>query len=367
MTRDEIQQEILSGLSPPIHGLLTLAPRVGKTKMAISIIKNEKPKSILYVTPSTELRDKDIPNEFIKWKAKSYLNKTTIICYASLAQHKGNYDKIILDEYQFLTPVNSLPFFNNQITYNTIIGLSGTDPKHFEKKELYRKLNLLILSKMSIDEAVEANLIAPYNIEVIFCELNSKNKNVKGGSKTKSFMQTEESMYNYLTKRIAKKIVNNETVPKAFYFSRMRFIYNLKSKNDFAKKFINKLKGRTLVFTGGIEQAENMLKHTYHSQTDNKDLLLFQEGKVNSLACVNSGGIGFTYEGVDNFVIVQINSDNRGDVTQKIARALVLQENYTAKIYIIVVKDTVDEIWLEKVLLNFNRSKVTFKNYRNYE
>ena len=102
MSRDLVQQEILDNIPNPAHGLLQLAPRVGKTKLGIDIIKREKPKKILWVTPNTKLRDEDIPAEFKQWKATNYLKKTDIICYASLANHKGNYDKIILDEYQDL-------------------------------------------------------------------------------------------------------------------------------------------------------------------------------------------------------------------------------------------------------------------------
>ena len=98
MSRDLIQQEILDNLPEITHGLLQLAPRVGKTKLGIDIIKREKPKSVLWVTPNTKLRDEDIPAEFKQWKALRYLSKTDIICYASLSNHTGNYDKVILDE-----------------------------------------------------------------------------------------------------------------------------------------------------------------------------------------------------------------------------------------------------------------------------
>ena len=98
MSRDLVQQEILDNISNPAHGLLLLSPRMGKTKLGIDIIKREKPKKVLWVTPNTKLRDEDIPAEFKQWKATTYLKKTDIICYASLSNHKGNYDKIILDE-----------------------------------------------------------------------------------------------------------------------------------------------------------------------------------------------------------------------------------------------------------------------------
>lgn len=362
-----IQQQIVNSLPNPCHGLLNLAPRVGKTKIGIDIIKKEKPKKILWVTPNTKLRDIDIPAEFKQWKAVSYLRKADIICYASLADHKGKYDLVILDEYQDLTPANSEPLFNRNIRYNTIIGLSGTHPNHKEKHDLYNRLNLSILTSMTIDEAVDSGLIAPYSIKIIELRLDNKDKYIKGGSVAKPFLQTEESRYIYLTRFINIKQFSGQLVPKFFYLNRMRFIYNLKSKQEFAKKFVAGLQGRTLVFTGSISQAEELSKHTYHSKTDDKKLNLFLKGDIDTLACVNAGGVGFTYKDVDNFVIVQVNSDGKGDATQKIARSLVLQDNYKANIFILCVINTVDEDWKNKVLKNFNTENVEHISYKNYE
>lgn len=365
--KSQKQKEIVDSLEDPSHGLLQLAPRIGKTKIAIDILKKEKIKKVLWVTPSTKLRDFDIPMEFQKWKAKTLLNRTTIICYASLEKHKGEYDKIILDEYQDITLINSSPLFNGNIKYNTIIGLSGTHPKHKEKNEIYDRLGLKVLASKTIDEAVNEQLIAPYNITVINCQLDNVNKTVKAGNKEKPFMQTEYDHYKYLTDKINRSIFHNGYAPKFSYLNRMRFIYNLKSKTDFAKKFISNLEGRTLVFSGGIEQAEKVCINTYHSKTNDVKLQSFIKGKIDTLCCVNSGGIGYTFENVDNLVIIQVNSDSKGDATQKIARSLVMQSNYVANIYILNVVNTVDEVWKDKVLLGFNSNNIKHVSYMNYE
>lgn len=367
ISREEIQQEIVDSLDNPCHGLLNLAPRVGKTKIGIDIIKKEKPKKVLWVTPNTKLRDVDIPKEFKKWKAKTFLNKTDIICYASMASHIGKYDKIILDEYQDLTENNAEPLFNGNIKYKTIIGLSGTHPKHKEKLDLYKKLKLEILSSMTIDEAVDKKLIAPYDIIVVECRLESNKKTIKAGNKKKPFLTTEANHYKYLTRLINIKLFNRETVPAFFYINRMRFIYNLDSKNEFAKKLLKKLKGRTLIFSGSIEKAEQMSKYVFHSKTDDKYLNMFKEGEIDELSLVNSGGLGHTFTNVDNLIIVQVNSNKKGDGTQKIARSLVLQEGYKANIYILVAVDTVDESWKDKVLEDFNLDNVKHVSWKNYE
>ena len=180
-------------------------------------------------------------------------------------------------------------------------------------------------------------------------------------------MQTEEAQYGYLTRMINSKLFSGQVVPKFFYLNRMRFLYNLKSKHEFAKKFIKKLEGRTLVFTGSIAQAEDMSQYTYHSKTDDKWLEAFKNGEIDELALVNAGGVGHTFRNVDNLVITQVNSDGKGDATQKIARSLVLQEGYKANIYILCVINTVDESWKNEVLKNFKRENIEHVSYKNYE
>ena len=367
MERGEIQKEIVDRIPPKPHGLIQLAPRVGKTKIAIDILKREKPKKVLWVTLNTKLRDKDIPEEFLKWRAKGLLTNTDILCYPSLKKVKGHYDIIILDEYQDLTPQNAKTLLSGELTYGSILGLSGTHPKHQEKNDLYDSLKLDALVSMSIDDAVELGLIAPYNIKVVLLPLDDKVKYIKSGKTGKTFYQTERQKYTYFNKVLGKYEQEFQYPPASFYMNRMKFIYQLESKHQYTKQILKKMQGRTLVFTSSIQRAEELSKHTHHSKKAKNDdtMKKFIEGEIPTLACVNAGGIGFTYRGVDNFIITQVNSDTKGDATQKIARSLVKQDNYVANIYLIVSADTVDEQWKDKVLQNFNPSRVEYINFKD--
>jgi len=364
--KDIIQKEIVESLGKNIaHGLLKLAPRVGKTKIGIDIIKKEKAVSILWVTPNTQLRDVDIPNEFRRWNAKTYLKKTTIICYNSLINHKGNYDKIILDEYQDLTDKNAKPLLDGTIKYRSILGLSGTHPEHEEKHFLYRLLKLDTLYEISINKAVELGLIADYTINVVQCKLNDVDKNIEAGNKFKRFFTTEQANYNYLTKRIAQAMLLEPEKEMMLNLARMRFIHNSPTKLEVAKYLFDKLTGRKIIFASNIKQSKEFTKHLYNSKTKKTHLEKFLAGKINDLACVNAGGIGFTYKNVDNFIVMQANSDKKGNITQKICRSLVLQENYKATIWMICLLDTQDEIWVQKALKNFKASSINYVNFNN--
>lgn len=107
--REEVKKEILS-LPPNLHGRLLLAPRLGKTSIVISLIKRDKPKKILWVTPLAELAEKVIPQELITWKALKYLKNLQTVTWASLHTIEGEYDTIILDEEQHITENNIVNF-----------------------------------------------------------------------------------------------------------------------------------------------------------------------------------------------------------------------------------------------------------------
>jgi hypothetical protein len=56
--------------------------------------------NILWVAPSSEIRDTDVPEEFKKWDAGHILAKTKIIHWSSLSKENcEESDMIILDRY----------------------------------------------------------------------------------------------------------------------------------------------------------------------------------------------------------------------------------------------------------------------------
>lgn len=367
--KNKIQKEIVEELKVPSHGILLLAPRIGKTKIGIDILKKEKPKSVLWVTPSRKLRDVDIPNEFKQWKAKTLFKKVKIVCWSSLGKVKGHYDKIIFDEYQEITIRNSRNLFDGKLSFNSIICLSGTHPEHEEKLDILNRLKLNILKEIDIDEAIEQKLIADYDINVVYTDIDNIRKDVVGGSKKKSFMTTESKQYDYLTKMIRTFMYKGN--PKFMILKRMHLIYNSITKEKVAQFLLKILKGRKLIFTGSIEQAERMSPHTYHSKTDDKDLNSFINQDIDLLACVKAGGVGFTYKKVDHFIIIQTDSDKKGETTQKFARALLDQIDYKADVWFICLNGTQDKEWIEKALVNFNQDKINKLRFEtlkfNYE
>ena len=64
MNRADIEQKILKSIPKQKRVRLHLAPRFGKTKLMIQVIQRDDPQKILWVTPSRQLADNDIPAWF---------------------------------------------------------------------------------------------------------------------------------------------------------------------------------------------------------------------------------------------------------------------------------------------------------------
>jgi len=362
--KSKIQKEIVDSLDLKPHGRLLLAPRVGKSKLVIDIIKKNNPKSILWVTPLAKLAEEDIPEEFNTWKAKKFLNKLKTVTWTSLNKIKGHYELIILDEEQFATENNLSNIINGKLTADYIISMTGTQTKHETKKDLYKSLKLPILYELSINEAVDIGLLANYTIKVIEIDM-SREKTVKAGTKDKPFMTSEEEQYKWLSSSAQKAIFQKRKDAQFRILARMRSVYDSDSKTKAAKYLIDNLQGRKLIFSSGIKQAEYLCSNVFHSKTDDKYLNKFISGEIDEIAMVNAGGVGTTYKEIDHLFMVQADSDKNGLTSQKVARTLLDQPNYKATIWVLCLIGTQDEKWVESALQNFDKSKVEYIRFKN--
>lgn len=366
--KSELQKEIVDSLNSNPHGRLLLAPRVGKTKIGIDIIKRDKPNSILWVTPSAELAETDIPNEFDTWKAKRFKKKLTTVTWMSLNKISGHFDMIILDEEQFATENNLEGLLMKPvaggISYNNIITLTGTPTKHKDKIELYNQLNLKPLYTISINNAVNIGLLSNYTMNIVEVDMSDE-KNIEAGSKDKKFMTSEKKNYEYLNRTAQQAIYQSRSDVGFRIMNRMRAIKNSPSKLNAAKHLVDTLDGRKLIFAGTIDQSSKLSDNLYNSKTDNKALKAFQAGETDELAMVNSGGTGFTYKEIDHLILVQSDSDKNGLTSQKLARTLLQQPNYQATIWIISLIGTQDEKWVESTLQNFDSEKINYLRFKN--
>lgn len=348
-----LQKEVLDSIPKNPKGRLILAPRSGKTRIIINLIKRDKYQSIFWVTPERKLADIDIPNEFVKWRAKGYLKKLTTTTYYSLPKFKGHYDLIVLDEDQNITELSIENLLNKSLTCNSMIGMTGTDTTHYDKQVMYRILGLPIIYSLSVDDAVNLDILSDYRINVIYIPMDKrKNMLMKSKNSRRTWYTSEIKNYNYLN-----QLVDSTNFAKWAVMKRLRAIGGSPSKESVAKYLLQHLEGKTICFANTIEQSERLCDYTYHSKKDATDYLKFQQNEINKIAMVNKGGIGHTYLGLENIILVQADSDKTGLSSQKISRILI-KEDKTADIWILCLEGTQDSKWIENTLQRFNPNNI---------
>lgn len=325
--RDKIQKEAVKAiLDHNGKGIIALPTGVGKSKIAIDYLKQlykQDKRRFLWVVPTEKLRDEGVKEEFSKWDAKNIYNAClSKYCYASINKLKGlEFDAVILDEGHNITENNS-KFFDQNIVHSVVV-ITATPPHEDDKKELlYNKLNLEIIYTLTLNQAVEMGLVAPYKIKVIESYLDDVDKYIEAGSKNKRFMTTEFKQYQYLTRVIEKIRFSGKEVPKFMYLNRMRFLYQLKSKMLLAEKVLESIPkdDRVLIFHKSIEKAEKLCYHTFHSKSDDKSFQKFVSGKINRLSVVDALNEGHNIPNLDKAVIVQVNSNPRELIQRKFVR-----------------------------------------------
>lgn len=346
-------------------GILAMATGTGKSKIPIDYIKRKEKsiKNIVLLVPTEKLRDSNWKEEFEKWGCGYLWERVTPICYASASKTKFDepIDLVILDECHNITELSS--FFFTQNKCKNIIGLTATLPKE-DKMMILHSLGLKVTYTLTLDEAVKLGIVSPYNITVVYTDLDSVNKNIVGGNKTNRFFTTEYKSYEFHNQRVSSSYGESK---KRAALSRMRFIYTLPSKTnaaEFILKNVIPLNKRTLIFTGSIEQAEVLNTFTFHSKSSDKDLTKFIEKKINRLSCVKALNEGINIPQVDYGLVTQLNSNTK-DITQQIGRLIRLSKDHSAHIYILCCRGTVDENWLNSALSEFDQTKIEYTTFSN--
>lgn len=349
-------------------GMICMATGTGKSKVAIdavhSLCQKKEDARILLVVPTTKLRDRTWQEEFYQWeRAREWEQNITKICYASLhKQDCAAYDFVILDECHNITEKGAEAFSPAFIATGACMALTATPPQDYDKRMLLNKLNLSIVYHISLDEAVDLGVVAPYEVTIITMELDKVRKNVKGGNVTRPFWQTEAKAYEYFLRieQEAEETEDRSKLSKFFYTNRMRFIYTLKSKVEASRYLLRDVipkDKRILIFCGSIETAEELCIHTYHSKSGSESYNEFINRRTNRLACVEALNEGDNIPMLDMAFINQLNSKEL-DLKQRIGRIIRFRFGHVGRIFILCVKGTVDEKWTRQATSSLNPERV---------
>lgn len=364
--REKVQNEAKQAvIDNDGRGIVVMATGSGKSKVAIDLAKHySKVKNAkmfdcnALVVPTEKLRDENWKEEFEKWKAIKIFNNTKRLCYASASKFE-NFDInfLILDEGHNLTELSSEIFTNNNV--ENVVLLTATLPTSNEKKDLFNRLGIPLVYHLTLDIAVKLGFVAPYEITVVYTDLDEINKNIVSGTKDKPFYQTEGEKYKYLSRVYDNSPKYSQERFRAT-MNRMKFIYNLKSKTDAAKFILDEFipeTNRTLIFCGSIEQSNELNPDRFHSKTTDISYNKFKKDEIKRLSCVQAINEGHNFIGLDDAVVCQINSKEK-DIVQRIGRIVRYRPGHIAQVWIIVCRGTQDEKWVKTALENFDQTKI---------
>tara|TARA_Y100000590_G_scaffold427568_1_gene537874 strand:- start:2126 stop:3229 length:1104 start_codon:yes stop_codon:yes gene_type:complete len=365
MKRDEIQEKALNAIvKNNFKGIVDVAPRVGKSKIAIDAIKLKgNKKKVLIIAPFNPILE-TWQSEFSKWGLKFYgdlinqrsLDKVTL----------SEYDLIIADEIHTLSEYQRFLLKDKKV-----LGFSGSISNK-TKKILSEELTIKPIFSYKVEDAIKDGIISDYEIKVISCNLDTKDKYIQVSNKKANFKTTEWNNYQFLDSQFIKfkkmSWGNPRLNPIKMQMASKRadFLYTSKTKLEACRRFVDSLDERCLIFTARTDVADNMGVYSYHSKSGKNNLNEFCEENIDKLAVCEMTSMGITIPNLKIGIFHQLKSSEEGAI-QKILRMCNWEDGETAKIYIFQYTNTQDEIWVQKALEPFDKSKIDYISLNKFE
>jgi superfamily II DNA or RNA helicase len=355
--REIRQRELaLKWINSNRKGIINACPRFGKIFISILIMENIKPSSVLIAYPDLKIR-KSWEEDFKKWEY--YNPNITFTTYTSLWKYKNKlFDLIILDECHLLSE-NQINTCVELFKENpSILGLTGT-LSSWTERVLREDLQLRVIARYSIEQAIEEGILPDYEINVVKVPLDRYV--MKYGKKRESEKQLFDK-YRWVTNKL-----ESEGKANTAFMMKLKLIRILKDSWAKMQKTIDLIEEfreeRLLVFAGSIKIAEELGIPCHHSLSKDKKLWNdFISGKSKHLTVIKMGNTGTTFLPLSKAIINYFDSQEE-NLTQKVLRAMSLEYDNPKKksvIYIICSTENIEEIWLSKALAMFDKNKIKY-------
>jgi superfamily II DNA or RNA helicase len=317
---------------------------VGKTRGSLNCVKwmDEKvriesiasnPRGLI-VTHTAYSRDTTWPKEIAEthpWLLDRIKSGTVEIVHKDhvLSLPARHYSWIIWDECHLIKKEH-FAFFNRN-SYNSLIIMSGTKHDDETLEKALRKLVNHKVMEISVEQAVSSKIINDYRVKLIAVPM----------------YDTEAVRYKDIAVKLTKARHVSQEVANMITGQRMRFIYELRSKLEVMKKFVNHCPNRKLIFTTRKEDCGFFSNNIYHSDTDDKSLKAFANGEVNDLVSIKQIRTGGNFKNFDIILNNQIQS-KKSTFMQDLGRLFRLEVDQVGTIYAFYAADTQDMIWATK-------------------
>lgn len=304
--------------------------------------------------------------EFKKWGYEHLLPTIEFFCYASLKNYQNTKTgMIILDEVHALSEVRDEHL--NTIKCEKIISLSATVPSHVKQRLKAYKPGFYEWH-ISLQKAIAEGFLPEPDMFILRIPLDNtekkhlyiKNKKDKGELVTaREYYKRLERSINWWEQQYyqgGEGWKENRWMMAALKRKKMMAYL----KTDAAKEMLKHLeKDRLICFTGSIEQCNELGSqeaiHSKISAPKRKALISqFNEREIDKLFAVGMLRESMNLEAINSALLVQLDN-SKGSGEQMIGRAL---RSISPRVYFIVLKDTQDEIYLDKVLKGIDKKYI---------
>lgn len=345
MQRKELQYKAVQLGLHNRHLLLEWPTGLGKSKVAIDLVREKKDEQWLLVCKETN-HIENWRQEFVKHRAEDlWKSSITAICYASLHKYEGQEYNLILDEVHATSELRS--DIIKTIKFDRIVSLSAT--VDYQVQQRLEDICPPHVYKIDISDAIEWGILPEPEINIVTVEL--------GDNDQRKYEKITKDI-DYWKSRYNKNFEEWEKIRMLRAgLQRKMFLASIKGKK--AKEIIDSLKGKRFIcFTGSIEQVEKLGNANIHSKVGKKKreelIHKFNTLEIDELYAVDMLQESMNLNKIDAGIIVQLDNGERTAV-QMIGRTL---RSLAPEIYILVVKDTQDEIYMRNALSSIDKKYI---------
>jgi superfamily II DNA or RNA helicase len=330
------------------------------------------PPKALILVPTTQLQDQ-FEEEFIKWGKEMYLKDVEILCYQSAykLKHK-HYNIVVCDEVHLGLSPQYRKFFKNN-SYQHLLCMTATLPEEEEYCTLLEQIAPVNYS-ISLDKCVSLGLVSPYEIHCVPVKLTDIEQ-ADYKKVNNKFVYWKYQLGNFDAFNEAKRVLADSSAAPEMKQAAAQFYACIRARKkivDFAsqkiyalqKIVVNNPEEKILVFGGAnaftneLAEATEPLSTVYHSGKTKKQkeqaIKDFKDGTKPVLCSTKALNQGFDVPDAGIGVICGLTSKSLSMV-QRVGRLIRFQEDKVGKIFILYVKDSQEEKWL-------NNSVKTLKN-----
>jgi len=343
--------------------------RCGVLAVCHVLDKESSSSKALVLVPTTQLQ-KQFKEEFIKWDKETYLEDVEILCYQSAYKLKNkNYCIVVCDEVHLGLSPQYRKFFENN-TYDNLLCMTATLPEEYEYNLKLQQI-APISYRITLDKCVSLGLVSPYEIHCIPVELtDSEQADYK--KINNKFVYWKYQLGNFDAFNEAKRVLADRDATPEMKQAAAQFyacIRNRKKIVDFASQKVDALQklvvrnvgkkilvfGGANAFTNELAEANEPFSTVYHSgktkKQKEKAIEDFKDGTKTVLCSTKALNQGFDVPDAGIGVICGLTSKSLSMI-QRVGRLIRFQENKIGKIYILYVKNSQEEKWLNSSVKN---------------